>query len=109
MNVKLIRDLYHKNISEESCCALIWYLRNSIFFDFQLIDHPQVMLLHYERLVKNPEKEMRHLLNFINLGFSKAVLFGISPKNIGKESPPKIDEKIKALCDGMYQKLTTSL
>lgn len=108
-NVKLVRDLCHKDISAESSSALVWYLRNSIYFDYHLKENPRVLLVQYERLVKNPEEEMKHILAFINLGFTNAVLYNITNKNIKKEPPPKVEEEIKILCEDMYHRLTTSV
>lgn len=108
-NVQLVRNLYHDNLSEESCAALIWYLRNTIYFDCNLSDNPAVLLIQYEKVITNPKEEMNRIMNFINLPPSKAVLYDISPKSIKKEPAPYVEEKIKEICDAMFERLAASI
>jgi len=104
-NIKLIRDIYKDDLSVESCAALIWYLRNSIYSDFQLYANPNILLVQYEKLVFNPKKEFKRILTFMNLKFNSSILYNISTKSIKKNMTVNIDENIKVLCDNLFDKL----
>jgi len=102
-NARLIRELYHDDLTEESCVALIWYLRNTIYPDYILRDDPRVLLTQYEKVVTDPKKEMERILSFMDLRPSKSVFYKIVIKSIRKESQPQIDERIENICNEMFE------
>lgn len=108
-NVQLVKDLYHHDMSEESCVALIWYLRNTLYFDCKLRENPAVLLLQYEKIIANPQKEMTRILNFLNLPPSRSVLHDISRRSAGKRPPKRIDGQIQNACDSMFESLVAAL
>jgi len=104
-NIKLIRDLYKDDLSDESCCALIWYLRNSIYFEFQLYANPNILLVQYESLVSNPKSEFKRILTFMGLKWNNSIFYNISTKSITKDPAVNIDVNIKVQCDNLLAKL----
>lgn len=108
-NIQLIKELYQDNLSEENCIALIWYLRNTLFFDLNLSQNSSVLLIQYEKIVSDPKKEFKRIFDFINLPLSSSVFYDISAKNVGKAQRPQLDKKIAGLCDAMFDKLVASV
>jgi len=108
-NVQLVKNLYHQGISVETCIAIIWYLRNTIFFDLNLAKNHCVLLVCYEKLVNNPEEEMQRIILFLGLKKTKAIIKGIHKKFIKKEPEPNIDPDVKKVCDKMYKDLVNAL
>jgi len=108
-NIHLVRDLFYENITEENCIAIIWYLRNTNYFDLNLSDDSRILLIQYEKLVTNPQKEMESIQRFINVKPSKYVLDKISKKSINKEKPPNLNNNISEICDNMFARLVASV
>jgi len=108
-NVQLVKNLYHADISEETCIAIIWYLRNTIFFDIDLAKNHRVLLVCYEKLVNNPEEEMHRILLFLGIKKTKAIIKGIHKKSIKKETESIIDPNVKKICDKIYKDLVNAL
>lgn len=108
-NKKFIQNFYHPKITEETCTALIWYLRNTIYFDYNLFKNPKVLAVSYEKLVTQPENEMSNILKFIQLENRLPVFKGIHRKSIKKDSQPKIDSQVDDACVKLHQKLLLSI
>lgn len=99
-NIQTINDLYYENKSAENCAALVWYLRNTIYFDHNLHVNPKVLLIQFERIVSNPQKEFKDVIHFIGLRPSRSVLYDVRNLTLRKTNPPVIDEPILKICDG---------
>jgi hypothetical protein len=108
-NIKFIQNFYHSKISDETCTALIWYLRNTIYFDYNLYKNPKVLTVSYEKLVTQPENEMSNILKFIQLENRLPAFKGVHRKSIKKDSQPKIDSQVDDACSKLYQKLLLSI
>ena len=108
-NVQLVRNIYHPSISYETCIAIIWYLRNTIYFDLNLAKNQQALLVCYENLVNNPEEEMNRILFFLGIKNKKYIRKGIHNKSVKKESEPIIAQNVKNICEKMYKDLVDSL
>ena len=49
--------------------ALIWYVRNSLYFEHDLENHPRVRLLHYNDIVSRPSEVMQSIYAFIDVNY----------------------------------------
>ena len=107
-NVELVQKLYHENISEENCAAIIWYLRNTIYFDQKLGEDERMLLVNYEKLVKDAEIEMNNILNFMELK-QVDLHHGVHKMSIRKDMQKELDPHINKICNEMYLKLLTEL
>ena len=107
-NVELVKKLYHENISEENCAAIIWYLRNTIYFDQILGKEDRALLVNYEKLVKDAEIEMKKILNFFELKHVN-LHHGVHKMSIRKDMQKELDPQIQKICNEIYLKLLNEL
>ena len=107
-NVEVLNNLYYKDISEEDCAAIIWFLRNTIYFDKKLYENERVLLLNYESLVEYPETEMGRILAFLGLKIIR-IHGHIHSSSINKDRPKKLHPKIEIKCNEMYLNLLNGL
>ena len=78
---------------------MIWYLRNSIFFDLQLETNPKVMLCRYEDLVQDPEQRFRKLFEFVEAKYSPKYTADVHAGSVHKTSDIRINPEIQELCE----------
>ncbi|MDJ0757705.1 MAG: sulfotransferase, partial [Ardenticatenaceae bacterium] len=68
-----VQDLVDRYFSEDmnpfDAAALFWYIRNSYFFDQQLVAHPRVMMLRYNDLTANPVETMKQIYTHVGQSF----------------------------------------
>ena len=104
----LITSFKSRGLLEGDAAALFWYARNSLYFQQSLENDDRVYLCQYEHLVKKPQIVIKDIYRFIGVPYpSDKVLFGISPRSIGKGSDILLSDDIRELCDAMMDKLHT--
>ncbi len=108
-HLELVRNLDFDELSRESAAALLWYLRNSLFFNLGLESRPDVALLSYERVLSEPEHHIRLLCDFAGVRFNSRMVGGIAPRPPATQEPLEIDPQIQSLCTSLYERLEESL
>jgi hypothetical protein len=91
--------------SQSDAAALMWWVRNSLYFDQGLDRDPRVRLWSYDRFVRAPEPELRALLAHLGAEFHPHMLRGVHAQSIGKHPAPRINGRILELCDAMLERL----
>lgn len=108
-NVNLVRQMYDPSDTPETCVALIWYLRNTIYFDYRMQDNEDVLLVQYEKLVSKPVEQIMRILSFVGLSYAESVSNGIHTKSIRKQPERNIRDDVRKLCGNCYEKLVDAL
>lgn len=96
-----IRDLADDKLDNASAAALLWYIRNVIFFDKGLNHDSRVKLVAYESLVTAPHVHFPEIFAFLRLRYSTRISRGIYATSIRKGSPPAIREPVRQLCEDL--------
>jgi len=102
----LIKTLYYENMSDQDGAALLWYVRNSIYFDIGL-HKSNNLLLRYEDLVRNPIDHFSTIFQFLNCPFDKSYVEMIYATSVRKSAAPKLNCSIEAVCVEMLDKMNT--
>ncbi|MGI9610857.1 MAG: sulfotransferase domain-containing protein [Acidimicrobiia bacterium] len=85
--------------------ALIWFARNSLYFDQALHEHPRVRLLRYSEITGDPEKAMRGVYNFAGLSYPQAdIVGGIHGRSVGLGKGIQLHPDIRDLCEDMWSR-----
>lgn len=108
-SMDLVKKFYEKDVSNASVRGLIWYLRNSLFFQQNLNTNPNVLLVSYEKVVHNPTEEFKRIMDFIGEEFDERIVKDIFNTSITKKAPPELDKEILKLCDDLFEKLENNL
>lgn len=102
---ELIRRCYGPSLSEASARGLIWYLRNDLFYTQSLDGRGDVLLVNYERLVRDPRAELARAFAFLGMEFNSDSFRHVSTESVGKHPDPEIDPEIAALCETLFARL----
>jgi hypothetical protein len=94
----LVRELYTPDLSLVAAHGIMWYLRNSLFFDLQLHQRHDALLVRYEDLVKQPVTHFPELFEFAGVAFDRQFVAGIYDRSIGRDAAPELPARIEQLC-----------
>ncbi len=97
----VIRRLYHPDSinSLADAAALFWLSRNHLFFNQNLQADNRVIAVRYERFVKDPERGINGIYQFLNLESPSITISAkVSNSSVGKGSSIQISTPIKELC-----------
>jgi len=108
-DMELVERFYHAGVSDASARALIWYLRNTLYFQQQLEQDDRVLLVNYERLVTHPCERFRRVFDFVGLEYRDRWVRSVFGSSVGKAEHPKIDPEIHRLCERIYLDLEANL
>jgi hypothetical protein len=99
-----IRTYNYENMSRHDAAALLWYLRNGLFFNQGLDQMPNVLPLAYEDLVSDPKGVMGGVCQFLQARFTESMVSSVHARSIGK-SESHLSEDMVRVTDQMYQRL----
>ena len=85
-NEKLLTDLDIEKLTESDGAALMWYIRNSLFFSQQLDKNENVMLWSYDRFVADPARDIEALATFLGTEYDPFMISSVHSRSIGKNS-----------------------
>ncbi|MEL7187118.1 MAG: sulfotransferase [Pseudomonadota bacterium] len=107
--IEKIRLHYERGISDTSARALIWYVRNSMFFEQSLDSAPNVCLVRYEDLAQSPDQEFDRIFQFLNLPLSRAYYSRVSTRSIRRDKSPEVDGEIARLCEDLLDRMKNEI
>ncbi len=103
---KLVKDLVHDKLSNESGAAIFWYYRNILFFENHFPDNDRVMLISYEQMVQDPQNHFNTIFTFLDLKYTPRISKNVHSRSIRLREPREIDQNIRDQCNMLYKKLT---
>ena len=103
--VNLVRKLCNPGMSPEDGAALLWYVRNLIYFDLGLEKDQRVLLVRYEDLVTRPQQYFPMIFGFIGCYFDRKYIGDIFDTSVKKNAAPAINQEVELLCREMVQRL----
>jgi hypothetical protein len=104
-DVEFVREVYRPGMSIHAANAVLWYLRNNLYFTTGSSQHPGVLLVQYEQLVGQPRQAFERVFAHIGLpspgGFDRDVY----ASSVSKRPFPEIPAAIKDRCDDLEARL----
>lgn len=106
---ELLRYHAARNLNDHSLAALLWYLRNVLYFEAGWHKDARTILVSYEELVLNPGEQCRRLFKFCGLRFTRRIVRHVHARSIQRREPPPIDAEVAALCDELLSRFEQRL
>lgn len=104
---QILRQLPYNDLTDFDFACLAWWTRNRIFEEHKLWTLPNVILLRYENIVSQPERELAILKDRIGLaGHPQSVRF-IHDHSVQRDEAPSIHGDVRDLCDSLLALLDT--
>ena len=103
--LELVTRLYREDMSLHEANAVMWYLRNGLFFDLGASARPDVLLVRYEDLVAQPRERFAELFRFIGLPVPEGIDAAVRRPEGGDRKFPEISPEIRDICDRLHERL----
>ena len=102
---KLIEALDPAHLSQETAAAVIWYIRNSLYFELGLDSRNDCLLVSYDRMLDDAELEVRRICGFLDTEFDPAMIEGIARRGASAPEELAIDAAVRKLCSDLEVRL----
>ena len=103
--LRIVRRLYRDDMSQHEANAVMWYLRNSLFFDLGCDQRSDVLLVRYEDLDGEPREHVARIFGFLGVPVSNAALEAIGGGGRAGRAFPDISPDIRRLCEEVHERL----
>jgi len=106
---EVVLRFYRPDMSLNDAAALFWLVRNRLYFEQKLDEHPRVTTCRYSRLVTRPDETMRRIYAFVNLPYPGSHLVGgVHEDSRGLGRSLALDPEIETLCQSMWTRLNAA-
>jgi Sulfotransferase family len=102
---ELAARLYRPDMSLHEANAIMWYLRNRLYFDLGASERQDVLLVRYEDLVAEPAREFARMFDHIGVPLPPTCVAAVKPSNARSQVFPEISPKVRRLCDELHDSL----
>ena len=98
--MKLIRSFDWSWTTPASASALFWYARNRLLFDLDLADRPDVVVISYRDLVRQPREAFEPVTNLLGLRWRHDLVAHIDAREGAgaAKAPLDIDPRVREAC-----------
>jgi len=96
--MKQLTQLWRPDLGATSGAALVWWLRNSLYFDLQLETDRRVLLVSYDELCSAPERVLQSAFSFVELPWERRAIRGIGERDPQSATSLALDARIAAAC-----------
>lgn len=101
----LVRRLYRDDMSLHEANAVMWFLRNDLYFDLHADERPDVLLVRYEDLVRDPSLQFARVFDFVEIPPPSGLASAIRSTAGTRRSFPEISSEVRALCERLHERL----
>lgn len=109
---QLVKKFYADNMSPYDAAALIWYVRNHLFFEQELDRNNRAILCRYEDLVQYPSETMHKLYNHINhiraTYPGEQIVKEVDSSSLGKGAHISLSDQVRDICEDLYDRLDSA-
>jgi hypothetical protein len=103
---KLVLDHFSENIDPYDAAVLFWYVRNSLFFELELDENPNLLMCEYEDFVTSPSEVIRNTYKAIGCNYpGHKIVKKIHPKSINKGKDIELSPDIEGHARELWSKL----
>jgi len=95
--------------SAETGCAIMWFLRNSFYFNLNLDNDDRALLVKYENFATNPATEVQRICKFVEAPYTDALSAKIRSSSVGKSSAPQIAPDVLVACEQLADRFSAAL
>jgi len=105
----VLRRHVHPDMHDATGAALMWCLRNVLFFEQGLDTNEDTLLGGYEDLVQHPEAEFRRIFEFMGLPYAPWHSRKVVATSVSKRPPPSIDSGVRKECERLLDRFQATL
>jgi hypothetical protein len=100
-----IESLYRDDMSLYEANAVLWYVRNALFFDLGANERSEILLVRYEDLVANRPESIARIFTFIGSPVPAEATSAIRDSSRPRRPDPDLAAPIKERCEALHARL----
>lgn len=104
-SLALIRDVPWERATPADGAALLWYVRHRLVFESGLAGAPDVLVLSYDAMVREPERVSRTLCAFVGVDWEARAWSHVDARSLEQPGRLELDPAIRARCTGLASEL----
>ncbi len=101
---RLVAGYDYSHMTPHDAAALLWYVRNSLFFTLDLDKEENVFPLAYEEFVSDPQHVMRSVCDFLGASFDPEMVSDVHARSV-KKTGSQISEEMREKSQALYDRL----
>jgi hypothetical protein len=101
----VISSFDYDAMSPESAAALVWWMRNGLYFELGLDLRGDVLLASYQDLLHDPHGAMGAICSFLDLPYRPRLVSHLRAPSPGGPRRLDIDPRVRILCDQLATRL----
>ncbi len=105
---ELVRSFDYSTMSAASGAALMWVVRNRLYFDLGLDRRFDVLLVSYLAFLNDPAATMRQLCGFLDFPYTASLIEQVTTRAPTYREPLDIDPRIREQCSVLADRLEVS-
>jgi hypothetical protein len=106
---ELIRSFDYDAMSQASAAALLWLVRNSLYFELGLDERTDVALVGYERILERPQDIIAGLCEFLSVPYRARMTAHIAPRPPATGGSLDVDPMIAQRCAELEARFARAL
>jgi hypothetical protein len=104
-SLQLIRSIDWERAQPADGAALVWYVKNRLFFERGLDRRPDVLPVSYNALVREPAAIMQRICEFVGVGWDTKVSSHIDRRADRRRDRIPLHPRIRACCEVLTAQL----
>jgi hypothetical protein len=103
---QIVLKYFSEKMNPYDAAALFWLVRNRLFFELELGDHPAVAMCKYEDLVTQPRRVMKEIYRFVGSMYpGDSIIADVHGDSRNKGESIKLSPEVELLCQEMIENL----
>lgn len=102
---RVLQEVYSPELTDIDLSCLVWWARNSLTVELELMDLPNLLIVRYEDLVTNTREAFEELFGFIGMDYDDRAVNRIVRKSSGDRWHLDVDIRVRELCDSLLARL----
>lgn len=103
-----VRVLWRADLDPNSATALYWLFYTGLYLDLGLEADPRVCLVLYEAVMEQPDRRLREICAFLEIGFRQRMIAGIAPRKRHGTEALEAEPAIAEACEALYARVVRS-
>jgi hypothetical protein len=102
---ELLIEWVSNPITEHTGAAIMWYLRNQLYFEQKLDTNERSLLINYEKFVASPNAQIGRMCKIIDTRNIDVRSRNVFATSVGRNKAPDISPTVVRACEGLFNRL----
>lgn len=102
---RVLREIYSPDLTELDLACLVWWARNRLVLELELMHWPNLLIARYEDLVLDRQKAFEELFGFIGMPHDGRAVDRVVRETLPPAPPVELHPRVRDLCEDLLDTL----